>query len=142
MTIRYPLTQREKRAQKNLRTIWDQKKRELGLTQEKAAEAMGLGTQGAVSHYLNGRLSLNLESTIAFAKILKVSPQDIDPEIPSEIQQMPYGQGVGANEREEVEALVKKYLSLPSKYRTHIQAATDSIIDALDTKKPSGKKNK
>lgn len=39
---------------------------------------MGI-TQGAVGHYLNGRIALNTETIIKFAQILKVEPSDIDP---------------------------------------------------------------
>lgn len=65
----------------NLRRIWEAKRDILGLTQEKAAEALGFSTQGAVSQYLNGRTALNTDTTLKFAALLQVDPEDINPEL-------------------------------------------------------------
>ena len=59
-----------------LRSIWDSKKRELGLTQEEAGARMGM-TQGAVWQYLNGRIQLNTAAALKFARLLEVSPSEI-----------------------------------------------------------------
>jgi transcriptional regulator with XRE-family HTH domain len=78
---RKPLSESDKAAAANLRRIWDEKKRDLGLTQEKAAEAMGFTTQGAVSHYLNGYMPLNTDNLLKFAALLEVPPSAIRPDI-------------------------------------------------------------
>ncbi len=65
----------------NLRRIWEAKRDTLGLTQEKAAEVLGFSTQGAVSQYLNGRTALNTDTTLKFAALLQVDPEDINPEL-------------------------------------------------------------
>lgn len=78
---RNPLSESDKAAAANLRRIWDEKKRDLGLTQEKAAEAMGFTTQGAVSHYLNGYMPLNTDNLLKFAALLEVPPSAIRPDI-------------------------------------------------------------
>ncbi|WHI52961.1 LexA family transcriptional regulator [Microbulbifer sp. MLAF003] len=72
------LTDSEMKLSEGLRRIWLAKKGELGLNQEKAGAAMGM-TQGAVGHYLNGRIALNTETIIKFARLLHVEPSDIDP---------------------------------------------------------------
>lgn len=67
-------------ATRNLREIWDRRKRELGVTQVEAARALGL-TQGALSQYLNGTIKLAPPAIIKLARYLNVAPSDIDPEI-------------------------------------------------------------
>lgn len=72
------LTDSEMKLSEGLRRIWLAKKGELGLNQEKAGAVLGM-TQGAVGHYLNGRIALNTETIIKFAQLLHVEPSDIDP---------------------------------------------------------------
>lgn len=84
------MTEDEKRACKNLRRIWDEKKEGLGLTQEKAAAALEV-TQGAVGHFLTGRKPLNIKRVIGFAKMLRVDPQDIDPSQPITFKHQQHG---------------------------------------------------
>ena len=74
------LSSHEKTAHQNLRKIWDDKKRTLGLTQEKAADVFGCSTAN-VGFYLTGTQPLNIKTTIAFANLLKVNPTDIDPRL-------------------------------------------------------------
>jgi phage repressor protein C with HTH and peptisase S24 domain len=75
------ISESDKVAAQNLRNIWESKRESLGLTQEKAAEALGFATQGAVSQYLNGRTALNTDTTLKFAALLRVDPEDINPEL-------------------------------------------------------------
>lgn len=78
---RKPLSDADRASAANLRRLWDAKKSKLGLTQDKAAEELGFGTQGAVSHYLNAYTPLNTDTVLKFAALLKVSPSEIDPNI-------------------------------------------------------------
>lgn len=78
---RKPLSNADKAAAINLRRIWDDRKDALGLTQDSAADKMGFGTQGAVSHYLNGYTPLNTDAVLKFAALLKVSPTEIRPDL-------------------------------------------------------------
>jgi transcriptional regulator with XRE-family HTH domain len=64
----------------NLRKIWEQKKRQLELTQVEAADKLGW-TQGAFSQYLNGITELGPAATIKLANFLGVDPEEIDPAI-------------------------------------------------------------
>ncbi|MEQ4511795.1 MAG: helix-turn-helix domain-containing protein [Dickeya sp.] len=64
-----------------LRRIWDEKKIELRLTQEKAADALGFETQSTVSQYLNGKNPLNTDATLKFAALLGVKPEEIKPDL-------------------------------------------------------------
>ena len=65
---------------KNLKRIWNQRKRELGLTQVSAAKDLGW-TQGALSQYLNNLTELRPSATIKLANYLSVPASDIDPNI-------------------------------------------------------------
>lgn len=67
-------------AARRLRAIWDKRRAELELTQEKAADLLGW-TQGAVSHYLNGKIPLGLPAVFKWAALLRTSPYAIRPEI-------------------------------------------------------------
>lgn len=79
MTKKNLITDEDILVSKRLREIWDAKKEELGLSQEKAAGRMGFSTQAAVSQFLNGRIALNKENVLKFAELLGVSPEEIDP---------------------------------------------------------------
>lgn len=64
-------------AAERLWAIWNRKKGELDLTQQKVGDLMGGITQGGVGHYLHGRAALNLEAVLKFASILRVDPREI-----------------------------------------------------------------
>lgn len=78
---RKPLSQADQVAAASLRRLWDDKKKGLGLTQEKAAAALGFSTQAAVSHYLSGYTPLNTDAVLKFAALLKVQPSLIREDI-------------------------------------------------------------
>lgn len=72
-TRKLPLTEEQLLESDRLKALFEGKKKELGLTQEKIAAELGDGvTQGAVSHFLNRRTALNLEAAVVFARLLKV----------------------------------------------------------------------
>lgn len=62
-----------------LRKIWDEKRAQLSLSQEKAADVLGFKTQGAVSQLLNAKIPLNTENTLKFAALLEVPAEEINP---------------------------------------------------------------
>ena len=64
-----------------LRTLWDNRKKDLGLNQTKAAEQLGLRHQSTVSQYLNCDIAMNTDIILRFAKLLDVDPAQIDPQI-------------------------------------------------------------
>lgn len=66
---------------RRLKGIWNRKKGELGLTQNKAAIQLGYKSQGVVAQYLNCHIALNVEAILAFAKLLRVEPWEIDPNL-------------------------------------------------------------
>ncbi|HEL8026009.1 TPA: helix-turn-helix domain-containing protein [Escherichia coli] len=78
---RKSLSDTDLKAAQRLKEIWMDKKPQLGLTQERAAEMLGFSTQGAVSHYINGQTPLNLEAVLKFAGLLKVPPESIRPDM-------------------------------------------------------------
>ncbi|MGG5288815.1 LexA family transcriptional regulator [Pseudomonas shirazensis] len=68
-----------------LKRIFNLKKRELGLTQEKLAEQLGIN-QSSVSHYLNAVNPLNAPIAAGFAKILEVQISEFSPRLAHEIE--------------------------------------------------------
>jgi transcriptional regulator with XRE-family HTH domain len=79
MVNRRELSQSELEDTTRLRQIWDEKKDSLSLSQQDVADAFGIANQTAISQYLNGKIPLNLEAAIKFAKILEVNIKQISP---------------------------------------------------------------
>lgn len=79
MQNRRQLTKEEIQDTQRLREVWDKKRVELNLSQQDVADAFGIQNQTAISQYLNGRIPLNLEAAIKFAKILDVRVNEISP---------------------------------------------------------------
>lgn len=73
-----------------LKAIFNSKKNELGLTQEKLAHALDMN-QSSVSHYLNGVNPLNAPVAAAFAKLLGVNVADFSERLAEEIARMALG---------------------------------------------------
>lgn len=73
------LTKEQSQDTDRLKKIWDEKAPRLGLTQAKASKEFGFANQSAVSQYLNGRISLNMNMAAKFAKLLEVHPREICP---------------------------------------------------------------
>lgn len=69
---------------KNLRRIWDQKRKKRGITQITAAKELGW-TQGALSQYLNNLTELSTPAIIKLANYLEVPAQAIDPSLSNEM---------------------------------------------------------
>lgn len=57
-----------------------------GMTQEEFGATFNIGTQGMVWQYLNGHRPLNLEAAAKFARGLRVTIQDISPEMAAALQ--------------------------------------------------------
>lgn len=56
------------------------------LTQESLAHQLGWKTQGAVSHYLDGRTPLNLAALLKFASHFHVPPETISPRLAAKLK--------------------------------------------------------
>lgn len=129
-TARRSLTDAELEAQQNLRGIWNEKKKQLKLTQESAAHEMGFKTQGAVSHYINGLIPLNLSAILSFAKLLQVSPAEISTKlVPAEF--LPEGTvGMSVNEAISPSYTPSKLLSkLHGKATPKTKKALEELIE-------------
>ena len=70
----------KEKSRTTLRKVWDKKKRELGLTQVKVAQTLGIA-QASFNQYLNGRIPLNTNFVLKIAEILEVEPGQISPEL-------------------------------------------------------------
>lgn len=79
-TNRRPLTKEETQAAERIKRIWLKNKKKLGLSQDRAAEALGW-SQGIFNKYLNGIQPLNLKAVLKFSELLGVSASDLAPEI-------------------------------------------------------------
>lgn len=71
---------------RQLKAIFNDKKKALGLTQEKLAHALDMN-QSSVSHYLNGVNPLNAHVASEMAKILDVPVSDFSERLAKEIEQ-------------------------------------------------------
>ena len=65
--------------QVRLKKIWDERKKELGVTQRDVRTMLNISSESAISHYLNGRIPLNLEIIIAFSIAMDISISEISP---------------------------------------------------------------
>lgn len=70
-----------------LKRIYNAKKKELGLSQEKVAEAFGM-SQTAISMYLNGLNALNVMSAARFSSLLKEPVSSFSPRIAGTIERL------------------------------------------------------
>lgn len=82
-----PLPEDRKEESRKLKEIFNLKKRELDLTQEKIANLMNIN-QSSVSHYLNGINPLNTTVATVFAYLLKVEVADFSPRLAAKIEDM------------------------------------------------------
>ncbi len=81
MAKRRELTPSEVNAAERLQTIWNAKKKALGLTQEKVAQLCEWSNQSAFGAYLLARVPLNTDAVLRLAKVFKVHPTEIMPEL-------------------------------------------------------------
>ena len=88
-TRKLPLTEEQLLESDRLKALFEGKKKELGLTQEKIAAELGDGvTQGAVSHFLNRRTALNLEAAVVFARLLKVPVAEFSERLAADLDRL------------------------------------------------------
>ena len=71
------ITDEDRRVAKKLKALYNEKKKDLNLNQQKLADAMG-STQGYISQCFNQHVALAPTTVIKFAKILKVDPSILD----------------------------------------------------------------
>lgn len=84
-----PLADWQVEDSKRLKALYQQRRAELGLTQDRIAADLGEGvTQGAVSHFMNGRTALSLRAAAVFAKALNVHVSEISPTLAEQLEKM------------------------------------------------------
>lgn len=92
-----PLADWQVEDSQRLKALYNAKRAELGLTQDRIAAELGEGvTQGAVSHFMNGRTALSLRAAVVFAKALQVPVSAFSPKLAGELDLMRAVPGVGA----------------------------------------------
>ncbi len=77
------MSEHDRQCADRLKGIWNARKQELHLTQEKVAQLAGWSSASAFGAYLHGRIPMNLNAKITLAKILEVDPKEIDPNMPA-----------------------------------------------------------
>ncbi len=88
-TRKLPLADWQLEDSKRLKALYSQKRAELGLTQDRIAAELGEGvTQGAVSHFMNGRTALSLKAAAVFAKMLQVPISAFSPALAKEVESL------------------------------------------------------
>lgn len=86
---RLPLSEWQLQDSARLKSLFQAKRGELKLTQEKLAAELGDGvTQGAVSHFMNGRTALSVNAAVVFARSLGVPVSEISPTLAAQIEKM------------------------------------------------------
>ncbi|WP_430491659.1 LexA family transcriptional regulator [Pseudomonas fulva] len=84
-----PLADWQVEDSKRLKALYAAKRAELGLTQDRIAAELGEGvTQGAVSHFMNGRTALSLRAATVFAKALQVPVSAFSPRLADQLYDM------------------------------------------------------
>lgn len=66
-------------AAENLRRIWNEKKKSLGLTLERAGESLGV-SHSAISQYISGRVPIGVDFLLRISEFLGVEPREIRPD--------------------------------------------------------------
>lgn len=122
-----PLTENQIEDARRLKVIYENKKKELGLSQEGIADYLGMG-QSAVAALMNGVNSLNASNAAAFARILNVSVSDFSPTIAREIELM--AQSLGYDDLEFVQ--LKNSGTIPVMGEAVL--GTDGMIDMVEHK--------
>lgn len=117
------ITEADRQAALRLQQIWEQKRRDLKLTQEQVAHACGWSTQGAFSQYLRAKIPLNTDAVLKLAKVLQVAPQEIMPEISDLLA----AQSTRPLVSESALRLALAIESLPKKERLALQTLVDSL---------------
>lgn len=82
-----PLTPEQIADAQRLKSIFDSKKKTLGLSQETLAEMLGMGQSG-VAQLLNGSNAIGPAHAAKFAKILGVKVEEFSPSLAREIAEM------------------------------------------------------
>ncbi|WP_313679051.1 LexA family protein [Pantoea vagans] len=77
-----------------LKALYESKKKELKITQYTIADSLGI-SQGAVGHYMNGRIALNVPVVTELARLLHVSVSEISPALAKDVSR--YASTVDAN---------------------------------------------
>ncbi|MCX7073333.1 MAG: hypothetical protein NTZ70_00740, partial [Methylococcales bacterium] len=113
-----------------LRLIWNTKKKELNLTQEKVAMLCQWNTQAAFNAYLLGRMPLNIDAVLRLAKVLQVHPAEIMPEL-SDI--LPYSTSENSVREESLSKPEKMIVNLlRSIWEEKINAITNKNLEELN----------
>jgi transcriptional regulator with XRE-family HTH domain len=142
MAKRRELTESEKLAVERLKKIWAVKKNELKLTQEAVGLACGWSGQVAFAQYINGNVPLNVEAVLRIAKVFKVHPAEIMPEIQDLLPEV-RGEATAATAVEQdVIALARLILELPAEQRVALRGVANAFLNPTSEQTEKTEKRK
>lgn len=125
-----------------LKALFNERKRELGITQESLALEFGYGAQSVVSQYLNGVIPLNVDAAIQFAGRLGCAVGEFSISLQAKIDAVAaYRSGAPAVTRQpsgsEWPFTVPRnvYDALPSKEKKRLDMMVRSFIDSYGLEK-------
>lgn len=128
------LTPEEKLRTERLKKIWAEKKKLLNLTQEKAGLECGWNGQSAFSQYLGGYAVINMKTAIKLAKVLKVNPTEIMPELaefqPSQIKKVETTRNTNEGLTPEAIEMAKLWEKLPPEQKALLEQTVKTFISA------------
>lgn len=139
-----PLSPEQLQDAARLKAIFNERKAELSLTQERLAEELGYANQSAVANYFNGKAPLNVEAAIAFATRLGCRVADFSDALQSRIDSI----AAHCSGREPLPLPVRApasdwpftvsrraYDALPSKEKKRLDMMVRSFIDSYGLEK-------
>ena len=119
------MTPQDKQAATNLYRIWNDKKRSLGLTQEKASERLGI-SQSGFSQYVLGKVRLGDSILLKFSELLGVSPTDIR-------EEFQYNLSKKTDLTADAMKLAEIYQRLPPEFKTAVFGVATSFLEQAET---------
>ena len=128
MKTKRKMSEHDKQCADRLQQVWNNKKRALGLTQEKIANAMGWANASAFGAYLHGRIPMNLNAKLKLAEVLQIDPTTIDPELPE--WSVVRSEELSDDERQ----LLSNYGKLPEKLKEMILVQISALTMDLQNK--------
>lgn len=140
-TKRKPLETWQREDAKRLRDLWEAKRPKLDgkpMSQEMFAETYLNASQGALFQYVDGRIPLNLDAAIKFAKGLAVTVSEISPTLGESLRQAAGLEPLTASGMAEDEkALLQRYRAAEPRWKFTMMliswAGTDSQMSVAES---------
>lgn len=138
---RKPLEAWQREDARRLRDLWDAKRPKLDgkpISQEMFAETYLDASQGALFQYVDGRIPLNLDAAIKFAKGLGVTVSEISPRLGESLRHAAGLEPLGGDDlAEDEKALLQRYRAADPRWKFTMMliswAGTDSQMSVAES---------